>query len=179
MQIVDLESGEAVANGQSGLLIVKGPNVMKGYLGRPEKTAEVLCDGWYTTGDVASMGEDGFITITDRLSRFSKIGGEMVPHVKIEEKLHELANATDQVFAVTSVPDEKKGERIVVLHTLSEDQLNSVLEQLSQADLPPLWKPKPNQFFFIEALPYLGTGKLDLRALKTLAEREQSVGIAR
>lgn len=179
VRIVDLESGEAVANGQSGLLMVKGPNVMRGYLGLPEKTTEVLRDGWYTTGDVASMGEDGFITITDRLSRFSKIGGEMVPHVKIEEKLQELASVTEQVFAVTSVPDERKGERIAVLHTLREDHLNSVLEQLSQADLPPLWKPKPTQFFFIEALPYLGTGKLDLRALKTLAEREQSVGIAR
>lgn len=178
VRIVDLESGEPVANGQSGLLMVKGPNVMKGYLGRPEKTAEVLRDGWYMTGDVASAGEDGFITITDRISRFSKIGGEMVPHVKIEEKLQELADETEQVFAVTSVPDEKKGERIAVLHTLRAEQLSSVLEKLVKADLPPLWKPKPNQFFFIEALPYLGTGKLDLRALKTLAEREQSIAVS-
>ena len=70
-----------------GMLLVKGPNVMKGYLGKPDKTAEVLHDGWYTTGDVAMMEEDGFLTITDRLSRFSKIGGEMVPHIKIEDKL--------------------------------------------------------------------------------------------
>jgi len=177
VRIVDLESREAVPHGNSGVLMVKGPNVMKGYLGRPEKTAEVLRDGWYTTGDVAMVEEDGFLVITDRLSRFSKIGGEMVPHVKIEDKLHELADVTEQVFAVTSVPDEKKGERIVVLHTLPEVKLEPVLEKLAQCDLPALWKPRPNQFFHIEALPYLGTGKIDLRAVKTMAmERAQAVG---
>ncbi len=106
------------------MLLVKGPNVMQGYLGKPEKTAEVLHDGWYTTGDVAMMEEDGFLTITDRLSRFSKIGGEMVPHIRIEEKLHDLAGVTEQVFAVTALPDEKKGERIVVLTTLSAEKSN-------------------------------------------------------
>ncbi len=116
---------------------------MKGYLGKPEKTAEVLHDGWYTTGDVAVMEEDGFLTITDRLSRFSKIGGEMVPHIKIEDKLHELAGVTEQVFAVTALPDEKKGERIVI-HTLAPEKLAPVLEKLPQCDLPALWKPRPN-----------------------------------
>jgi acyl-[acyl-carrier-protein]-phospholipid O-acyltransferase/long-chain-fatty-acid--[acyl-carrier-protein] ligase len=179
VRIVDVESGQPIADGASGLLMVKGPNVMKGYLGRPEKTGEVLRDGWYMTGDVATMSEDGFITITDRLSRFSKIGGEMVPHVKIEEKLHELAGIAEQVFAVTSMPDEKKGERIAVLHTLAEGQLDAVLEKLAQSDLPALWKPKPNQFFYTESLPYLGTGKLDLRALKTIAaERAQAAGVS-
>jgi acyl-[acyl-carrier-protein]-phospholipid O-acyltransferase / long-chain-fatty-acid--[acyl-carrier-protein] ligase len=157
--------------------MVRGPNVMQGYLGRPEKTAEVLHDGWYTTGDVATVEEDGFLVITDRLSRFSKIGGEMVPHVKIEDKLHELAGVTEQVFAVTSAPDEKKGERIVVLHTLPGEKLETVLEKLAQCDLPALWKPRPNQFYFTEALPYLGTGKIDLRAVKTMAmERARAVG---
>ena len=84
-------SGENLPLGQPGLMLVRGPNVMQGYLGKPEKTAEVLRDGWYVTGDVAALDEDGFLQITDRLSRFSKIGGEMVPHIKIEEKLHELA----------------------------------------------------------------------------------------
>src|SRR6202044_3468295 len=129
-----LDSGEPVAPGTSGMLLVKGPNVMLGYLGRPEKTAEVLHDGWYTTGDIALMEEDGFLTITDRLSRFSKIGGEMVPHIKIEDKLHELADMTEQVFAVTSLPDEKKGERIVVLTTLSTQKLALVQEKLPQCD---------------------------------------------
>jgi len=169
VRIADLDNGQPVPNGKPGLLLVKGPNVMKGYLGRPDKTAEVLHNGWYTTGDVATQEDDGFITITDRLSRFSKIGGEMVPHIKIEEKLHELAGATEQMFAVTSVPDEKKGERIVVLHKMSDEKIAPVLEKLAQCDLPPLWKPRPNQFFQIPELPYLGSGKLDLRTLRANA----------
>ena len=152
-----------------GLLLVRGPNVMQGYLGRPEKTAEVLRDGWYNTGDIAAVDEDGFIRITDRLSRFSKIGGEMVPHIKVEDKLQEIAGVTEQIFAVTAVPDEKKGERLIVLHTLTDDKLQPCLEQLSKSELPALWKPRADQFVHVEALPYLGTGKLDLRRLKELA----------
>jgi len=169
VRVVDLDTGEPVHPGTQGMLLVKGPNVMKGYLGKPEKTAEVLRDGWYTTGDVAMMEEDGFLTITDRLSRFSKIGGEMVPHIKIEDKLQELAGVTEQVFAVTALPDEKKGERLVVVYTLPELKLAPVLEKLAQCDLPALWKPRPNQFFHIDALPVLGTGKIDLRGVKALA----------
>ncbi|MGC2819852.1 MAG: AMP-binding protein, partial [Candidatus Sulfotelmatobacter sp.] len=169
VKVVDIETGQPVAPGNAGMLLVKGPNVMRGYLGKPEKTAEVLRDGWYTTGDIATMEPDGFLTITDRLSRFSKIGGEMVPHIRIEEKLHELAESTEQVFAVTALPDEKKGERIVVLHTLPEAALAPVLEKFASCDLPALWKPKANQFVHIDAIPVLGTGKMDLRGIKTLA----------
>ncbi len=155
--------------GQSGLLLVRGPNVMRGYLGKPEKTAEVLREGWYTTGDIAALDEDGFIQITDRLSRFSKIGGEMVPHIKVEERLHELAGATEQTFVVTSIADEKKGERLVVLHKLAEDKLKPVVEKLAASDLPNLWKPKADSFVRLEAFPMLGTGKLDLRKVKEVA----------
>src|SRR5256885_619331 len=112
------------------------------------------------------MNEDGFVQITDRLTRFSKIGGEMVPHIKIEEKLHELAGVTEQCFAVTGVPDEKKGERLVVLHTLPDDKLKPVTEKLAASDLPNLWKPRADQFFWVKALPVLGTGKLDLRKIR-------------
>jgi acyl-[acyl-carrier-protein]-phospholipid O-acyltransferase/long-chain-fatty-acid--[acyl-carrier-protein] ligase len=175
VRIVDPQSIETspnsadVALGQPGLLLIRGPNVMQGYLGRPDKTAEVLRDGWYVTGDIAALDEDGFLQITDRLSRFSKIGGEMVPHIKVEEKLHELAGSTEQVFVVTGVPDEKKGEKLVVLHKLAEPALQSCLEKLAQCDLPNLWKPRPDQFFHIDALPYLGTGKLDLRKVREIA----------
>jgi acyl-[acyl-carrier-protein]-phospholipid O-acyltransferase / long-chain-fatty-acid--[acyl-carrier-protein] ligase len=169
VRIVDPDTGAPLPTGTPGMLLVKGPNVMRGYLGRPEKTTEVLRDGWYTTGDIASVAEDGFLTITDRLSRFSKIGGEMVPHIKVEEKLHELADTSEQVFVVSAVPDEKKGERLIVLHTLNEEQLSGTLDRIGACDLPPLWKPRRDQFFHVEALPYLGTGKLDLRTLKTRA----------
>ncbi len=169
VRIVDPETMQLLPPNQPGMLLVKGPNVMKGYLGRPEKTAEVLRDGWYVTGDIASMEEDGFLRITDRLTRFSKIGGEMVPHIKIEEKLHELADSTEQLFVVSAVPDEKKGEKIIVLHTLSDEKLAPVLQKLAECDLPALWKPRGNQFFRVQTLPYLGSGKLDLRALKLKA----------
>ena len=169
VKIVDPDTLQPVAVSQPGLLLVSGPNVMEGYLNRPDKTAEVLREGWYNTGDVAALDEDGFLRITDRLSRFSKLGGEMVPHLMVEEKLHEFAEVTEQVFAVTSVPDEQKGERLVVLHTLPEDELRKCLEQLAHADLPALWKPRAQQFMRVEALPYLGTGKLDLRKIKEMA----------
>jgi len=121
------------------------------------------------TGDIAAEDEDGFLLITDRLSRFSKIAGEMVPHIKVEEKLHELAGATDQVFVVTGVPDGRKGERLAVLHTLPPDELKKLLERMPEIDLPNLWTPRPNQFFHVEELPHLGSGKLDLRRVHELA----------
>jgi acyl-[acyl-carrier-protein]-phospholipid O-acyltransferase/long-chain-fatty-acid--[acyl-carrier-protein] ligase len=163
--------GKTVPLGEPGMLLVRGPNVMLGYLGLPEKTADVLRQGWYCTGDVATMDEDGFLQITGRLSRFSKIGGEMVPHLKIEEKLQELSGQAETVFVVTAVPDEKKGERIVVLHRLAGDDLAAGLEKFAGCDLPNLWKPKADAFFHVDSFPLLGTGKLDLRAVKELATR--------
>jgi acyl-[acyl-carrier-protein]-phospholipid O-acyltransferase / long-chain-fatty-acid--[acyl-carrier-protein] ligase len=169
VKIIDPETLQPLAVNQPGLLLVRGPNVMQGYLNQPEKTAAVLKDGWYNTGDIAMLDEDGFLRVTDRLSRFSKIGGEMVPHIKVEDKLHELAHATEQVFVVTAVPDERKGERLMVLHTLPEDKLKETLELLAKCDLPALWRPRPDQFLRVEKLPYLGTGKLDLRKARELA----------
>lgn len=175
VRIVDPDTMRPLGANQPGMLMVKGPNIMQGYLGRPDKTAAALQDGWYITGDIASMSEDGFLTITDRLSRFSKIGGEMVPHIKVEEKLHELFysadenNAPEHVFVVSAVADERKGERLVVLHTLTDEQLAPVLARLNESDLPALWKPRRDAFFHVEHLPYLGSGKLDLRALKMQA----------
>ena len=175
VRIVDPESFAPLGIGQPGLLLVRGPNIMQGYLGQPEKTAEVLRDGWYVTGDIAASDEDGFLQITDRLSRFSKIGGEMVPHIKVEEKLHELAGMTEQTFVVTGVPDEKKGERLVALHKLADRQLQRCLEKLAQCDLPNLWKPRPDHFHHVDTLPFLGTGKLDLRKVREIAMQRNSV----
>jgi len=169
VKIVDPETHQPLDIDQPGLLLVRGPNVMQGYLGRPEKTAEVLRDGWYNTGDIAAVDEDGFLRVTDRLSRFSKIGGEMVPHIKVEETLQELAGASEQMFVVTAVPDEKKGERLIVLHTLPDEKLEECLAGLAKSDLPALWRPRHDQFVRIEKLPYLGTGKLDLRKARELA----------
>jgi acyl-[acyl-carrier-protein]-phospholipid O-acyltransferase/long-chain-fatty-acid--[acyl-carrier-protein] ligase len=168
-RIVEPETMALLPANEAGLLLVRGPNVMSGYLGKPELTAQVLRDGWYVTGDIASMDEDGFLTITDRLSRFSKIGGEMVPHLKIEEKLQELAAITEQAFIVVGIPDEKKGERLIVLHTVPEEKLRECVDKLVSSGLPNLWIPRPDSFHRVASFPYLGSGKLDLRRIKEMA----------
>ena len=168
-KVVDPDTFAMKGPNEDGLLLVKGANVMRGYLNNPGKTAEVIRDGWYITGDIATIDEDGFIKITDRLSRFSKIGGEMVPHIKVEENIMEALGATDLVIAVTSVADEKKGERLVVLHAVEMD-VDAVCESLTRKGVPNLWIPKKDSFYRVDAIPILGTGKTDLKRVKTLAQ---------
>lgn len=169
VRVVDPESFAPLPPLTPGLLLVKGPNVMRGYLGRDDLTAQVMRDGWYVTGDVGVLDEDGFLRITDRLSRFSKVGGEMVPHERVEEALQEAAGAAAQVFAVTAVPDEKRGERLAVLHTLDEAGIPALLEKVAAGGLPDLFLPRREQFVKVDRLPVLGTGKLDLREVKRIA----------
>ena len=157
------------------MLLFKGPNVMLGYLNNPEKTAEVLRDGWYVTGDIARIDADGFITITDRASRFSKIGGEMVPHLKIEESLQKILSdgslPDDEVLkaVVTAVPDAKQGERLVVIHTPLNLTPAVIVDRLAALGLPNLWIPSRDSFLEVPEIPVLGAGKVDLKTLKALA----------
>ena len=176
VKVTNLDTGEEVGVGESGMLWVQGPNVMQGYLNMPEKSAEVLVDGWYNTGDVVKVDEDGFIAITGRISRFSKIGGEMVPHVKIEELLTRMVDETpddltdDQPnIAVTAVPDPKKGERLIVLHTQVSKDTETLRKGLVEAGLPNIFIPSPDSFCLVESLPLLGSGKLDLKGVKQMA----------
>ena len=169
VKIVDPDSYAPLPPGTPGMLLVKGPNVMTGYLKRDDLTANVMRDGWYITGDIALVDDDGFLTITDRLSRFSKIGGEMVPHGKVEEALQQAAGTDIQVFAVTGIPDDRKGEQLAVLHTLEESRIPEILEKLMATGLPNLFMPPRGNFVKVEALPVLGTGKMDLRRLKQIA----------
>jgi len=192
LRVVDPDTFAPREPNESGLLLVRGPNVMAGYLGRDDLTAEALRDGWYVTGDIASLDEDGFLRITDRLSRFSKIGGEMVPHGRVEEALNAAAAASGAmagaaggaagaggaaaapgpgapVMAVTAVPDARKGERLAVLHTLDPAAIPAILEHVAQSGLPNLFIPRADQFVKVEKIPVLGTGKLDLRALRRIA----------
>ncbi len=170
VRIIHPETGEGILDEKPGVLLVKGPNIMPGYHKKPEKTAEVLQDGWYNTGDIAFVDKDGFLTITGRVSRFSKIAGEMVSHSRVEEELHQLLSLTDQAFCVASVPDVRKGERLVVLHTLGQDEIQEVVEKLDSSTLPNLWRPRASDFYRIDEIPILGTGKLDLKRLKRMAE---------
>ena len=166
--VVDPDTGEGPLVGKEGLLLVNGPNRMAGYLGEPELTKQAFRDGWYVTGDIAMIDDAGFIKITDRLSRFSKIAGEMVPHMKVEEELQALLHDPHAVV-VTAVPDAAKGERLVVLHTDPDLSAQQMWEQLSRSDLPRLWVPKREDIHFVESIPTLGTGKVDLRAVRQLA----------
>jgi len=167
-KVVDPETGEGPLIGRDGLLLVNGTNRMQGYLGDPERTADVLRDGWYVTGDIACIDEAGFIRITDRLSRFSKIAGEMVPHMKVEEQIQGLLDPL-YTCVVTSVPDEARGERLVAFYTDPVVQPHELWERLCRTELPRLWLPKREDLRFVEAIPSLGTGKVDLRAVRQLA----------
>ncbi len=178
LRIVDLESGRLLPPGEQGLLLVRGPNVTPGYRGDPARTAEVLRDGWYSTGDVATLDKDGFLSITDRLARFSKLGGEMVPHGRVEQALREAhrtlagaapAGESELDLAVVGVPDEKKGERLVVLHAHARLEPRAWLEELARSGLPNLFRPRETDFVALESLPRLATGKLDLAAARARA----------
>jgi acyl-[acyl-carrier-protein]-phospholipid O-acyltransferase/long-chain-fatty-acid--[acyl-carrier-protein] ligase len=174
VRVVDPDSGDPVGPNVPGMVLVKGPNVMRGYLGRDDLTAAVIRDGWYVTGDIGLVDEDGFLKITGRLSRFSKIGGEMVPHGRVEEALQEAAGSAEQVFAVTAVDDGRGGERLAVLHTLGEDRAKQALDKLGTLGLPNLFIPRRDHLIKVDALPLLGTGKLDLRGVRKVAEEKLS-----
>ena len=168
VRIVDPDSSELLADGQPGLIEVAGPNLMTGYLGKPDETAKVIRDGWYNTGDIGYINDEGFVVITDRLARFSKIAGEMIPHGAVEERMLATLASTDLLLAVTAVPDEKKGERIAVVYDQGQLDEAKVKQAIEQAELPNLWKP--SLLVPAEAIPLLGSGKLDLKGLKKLAE---------
>jgi acyl-[acyl-carrier-protein]-phospholipid O-acyltransferase / long-chain-fatty-acid--[acyl-carrier-protein] ligase len=170
-KVVDLDTGEDLPPGKAGMLWIKGPNVMKGYWKRPDLTAEVIRDGWNITGDVAIIDEDGFIQITGRISRFSKIAGEMVPHIRVEEAISALLQLDPDVpsVAVAAAPDAQKGERLIVLYTELGQSAKEICRKLAAEGLPPLWIPNAENFHRVDAIPLLGTGKLDLKRLQELA----------
>jgi acyl-[acyl-carrier-protein]-phospholipid O-acyltransferase/long-chain-fatty-acid--[acyl-carrier-protein] ligase len=169
-RVVHAETQAPLPAGDEGLLLITGANVMKGYLHRPDLTREVVRDGWYVTGDMARLDEDGYVTLTGRLSRFAKCGGEMVPLERVEEVLHEVLGTSERICAVTCVPDESRGERIVVLYTPQEGlELRPWYQQLGSRGLPNLWLPAERDFIPVAELPLLGSGKLNLKRVKEMA----------
>jgi acyl-[acyl-carrier-protein]-phospholipid O-acyltransferase/long-chain-fatty-acid--[acyl-carrier-protein] ligase len=152
------------------MLWLRGPNIFEGYLNAPQVNAEVLQDGWFKTGDIGRFDDDGFLYIEGRLSRFSKIGGEMVPHETIEQKILRALNIEEQgerIIAIMGVPDATKGEALILLTTIDIDQ-SALRASLSGAGVPNLWIPRTIRR--IEAVPALASGKLDLVGCKKLAE---------
>ncbi len=182
-RVVSPETREELPAGEDGMLMITGPNVMKGYANRDDLTTKAIHDGWYETGDIAHVDKEGFLHITGRLSRFSKIGGEMVPHGKVEEELSKklAIGEDDEVLrvCVTAVPDAKKGERLIVLYkTPDEEERESgaadvsvevMRDSLKEAGLPNLFIPAADAFHIVDEIPLLGTGKLDLKLAKDRA----------
>ena len=164
---------------ENGMIWLKGANIFRGYVNKPEFNRSIFKDGWFKTGDIGSMDLDGFLTLGGRLSRFSKIGGEMVPHEGVEKALSEILklDADDDVkIAITGVMDEQKGETLVLLSALPEHQdpsmereiLSQLRSELSKRDFPNLWAPR--YLLPVPIIPILPTGKQDLRACKAYAE---------
>ena len=178
IKIVNPDTFELLPENTDGLMIVKGATVMKGYLDDPEKTAEVMYKGqWYITGDIARMNRNGFITITGRLSRFSKIAGEMVPHELVEREINNLLRPEDRLFAVCGGSDTRKGERLLVFYTDPERMdPEYVVRELNKLPIPKLWIPKADSFVRLPSLPVLGSGKLDLAKLAEMAQNFCTTG---
>lgn len=172
IEIRDRDTGQPLPIDEEGLVWSTGPNVMLGYLDDPELTAKVVVDGWYNTRDIGKLDEDGFLTITGRQSQFSKIGGETVPHLLVERAIAEVLGAEradTPVVAVTAVPDPRKGERIVVVHTPISLSGAEIGQALRGAGLPPLFIPMADSYIEVESLPVLPSGKLDLGAIRAIA----------
>ena len=169
-EIRDVDSGKKKSLHDSGMLWLRGPNIFGGYLDAPAQTAEVLEDGWFKTGDIGRFDEDGFLYIEGRLSRFSKIGGEMVPHEIIEQKIIsalQLDEQSERVLAIVGVSDETKGEALVLLSAIEID-LAQLLPKLHDAGMPNLWIPK--RIKRVASIPVLASGKVDLARCNQLAE---------
>ncbi|MEZ4505650.1 MAG: AMP-binding protein [Thermomicrobiales bacterium] len=172
IEIRDRDTGQPLPIDEEGLVWSTGPNVMLGYLDDPELTAKVVVDGWYNTRDIGKLDADGFLTITGRQSQFSKIGGETVPHLLVERAIAEVLGAEradTPVVAVTAVPDPRKGERIVVVHTPISLTGTEIGQALRGAGLPPLFIPMADSYIEVESLPVLPSGKLDLGAIRAIA----------
>jgi acyl-[acyl-carrier-protein]-phospholipid O-acyltransferase/long-chain-fatty-acid--[acyl-carrier-protein] ligase len=170
--IRDPETGAELDLFQSGMLWLRGANVFEGYYKDTDQTTAVLQDGWYKTGDVGRLDEEGFLFIEGRMSRFSKIAGEMIPHMTVEAKMVEAlglhpAAGEGPALAVMGVPDEKRGESLVALVTVPVVPAE-LRKKLVEMGLPNLWIPKV--FKQVPNIPITATGKLDLRACQQLAE---------
>ena len=169
-KVVDPVTFQLKEENTDGLLIVKGAIVMMGYLGEEAKTAEVIRDGYYITGDIARMDRNGFISLTGRLSRFTKIAGEMVPHELVERTLNKIIKPDDLILSVTGGTDSRKGEKLIVFYTDPDKvKVPELIARMRSDGIPNLWIPKAENFVLVEKIPLLGSGKVDLKVLGKMA----------
>lgn len=166
---------------EQGMIWFKGPNVFKGYVGREDLNEGIFKDGWFKTGDLGRVDLNGMLSLGGRRSRFSKIGGEMVPHEVVENAIEEFVTHpegfTGRAVAVVGVPDAQKGEALVLLSCVHHSQLTQALDEIRtymvEQGLPRLWCPR--EIIPVETIPALPTGKMDLRGCQMLAN--EALGI--
>lgn len=169
VRVTDPDTNEPLPLHHSGMIWLKGANIFEGYLDQPEKTAAVMKNGWFKTGDLGRVDEDGFLYIEGRLSRFSKIGGEMVPHETVEDLVNKALGHGDDArhIAIVGVPDEAKGEALVLLSSNPDIDLQALRAKLAAEGIPALWIPK--KVVDVPEIPILASGKLDIKGCETIA----------
>ncbi len=170
------DDGKPLTLGEQGMIWLKGINVFKGYIGRDDLNAEIIKDGWFKTGDLGSVDLNNILTLGGRRSRFSKIGGEMVPHEVVENAIADFVPAPEgfaggRTIAVVGVPDKQKGEALVMLscvhHAKLKQALDEIRSHLADVGLPRLWAPR--EIIPVEAIPMLPSGKMDLKGCQMMA----------
>ncbi|WP_237416375.1 acyl-[ACP]--phospholipid O-acyltransferase [Helicobacter saguini] len=176
VRIVEPDSMETLPTGEQGLILIGGHQIMRGYLNDMERTNEVIVElegiRWYKSGDKGFLDSDGFLHITDRYSRFVKIGGEMVGLSSLEDEIAKVLKLqeinTDSKICAVGLEDSKKGEKIVLLIESKDGKHEEIIEAVKSSNIIPL--KKPSSYFVVESIPVLGSGKIDLKNAKTLAE---------
>jgi len=175
IKLTDPATDQNVPLNRQGIIWFKGANVFNGYLGNPAKSAEVLVDGWFRTGDVGRVDDEGFLYIEGRISRFSKIAGEMVPHETVEATINKvlgLDSEAERRIAIVGVPDPQKGEAILLLSTIAgaalEQECIDLRYKLLDEGLPSLWCPR--MIVAVSEIPVLASGKLDIKGCEALAQ---------
>jgi acyl-[acyl-carrier-protein]-phospholipid O-acyltransferase/long-chain-fatty-acid--[acyl-carrier-protein] ligase len=174
-EIREPETDRKLSLHETGMVWFRGVNVFEGYLHDEKRTADVLQNGWFKTGDIGRFDEDGFLYIEGRLSRFSKIGGEMVPHEAVEQKIIDLlgfSGKDERVIAIVGVQDEAKGEALVLLASVDVD-LAQLRDKLREAGVPNLWIPK--RICRVDSIPVLASGKLDLKRCQERAAAAEPI----
>ena len=174
-EIREPETDRKLSLHETGMVWFRGANIFEGYLHDEKRTADVLRDGWFKTGDIGRFDEDGFLYIEGRLSRFSKIGGEMVPHEAVEQKIVELlgfSGKDERLVAIVGVQDESKGEALILLAAVDVD-LAQLRDKLRDAGVPNLWIPK--KVCRVDSIPVLASGKLDLKKCQDRAFETQAI----
>lgn len=180
IRVTHPDTGTPLPLHESGMIWFKGANVFEGYLNDAKRTADVLQDGWFRTGDIGRVDLDGFLYIEGRLSRFSKIAGEMVPHENVEEALVKamgLENETTRKIAVVGIPDIDKGEALILLTSMpggpEHQEILDLRYRLLDKGMPPLWIPK--KMIRVSDIPVLASGKLDVQSCEKIARASAGI----